>query len=65
VSTDFRTWRRLTSAHRPWVRSSHGTGSVRYVDALVVGGTVHYFYEYARADGAHELRHAAVSLAPA
>jgi hypothetical protein len=64
VSTDFRTWRRLTPAHAPWVRSSHATGSVRYVDALVVGATVHYFYEYARADLAHDLRHAAVPLAP-
>jgi hypothetical protein len=35
------------------------------VDALLVGGTVHYFYEYTRADRAHELRHAAVSLGPA
>jgi hypothetical protein len=45
------------------VRSTHATGSVRYVDALVVGGTVLYFYEYARAALAHELRHAAVPLA--
>jgi len=65
VSTDCRTWRRLTPSHAPWVRSAHGTGSVRYVDALLVGGSVHYFYEYTRADQAHELRHAAVELGPA
>ena len=62
VSTDLRTWRRLTPSHRPWVRSSHATGSVRYVDVVLVGDTAHYFYEYARADLAHELRHAAVRL---
>ncbi len=62
VSTDLQAWRRLTPSHRPWVRSSHATGSVRYVDALLAGDTVHYFYEYARVDLAHELRHAAVRL---
>jgi hypothetical protein len=35
---------------------------VRYVDVVLVGDTAH-FYEYARADLAHELRHAAVRLA--
>lgn len=65
VSTDLRSWRRLSPAHAPWVRSSHASGSVRYVDALVVGSTVHYFYECARADRAHELRHAAAPLPPA
>jgi hypothetical protein len=34
------------------------------VIALVVSSSVHYFYEYARADQAHELRHAAVPLPP-
>jgi hypothetical protein len=62
VSTDLRAWRRLTPSHRPWVRSSHATGSVRYVDVVLVGDMAHYFYEYARADRAHELRHAAVRL---
>jgi hypothetical protein len=65
VSADLHTWRRLTPSHRPWVRSSHATGSVRYVDAVLVGDTVHYFYEYARADRAHEFRHAAVRLCAA
>lgn len=62
VSPDLQTWRRLTPSHRPWVHSSHATGSVRYVDVVIAGDTVHYFYEYARADFAHELRHAAVRL---
>jgi hypothetical protein len=63
VSTDLRAWRRLTPSHAPWVRSSHASGSVRYVDVVIVGETAHYFYECARTDRAHELRHAAVSLA--
>jgi hypothetical protein len=62
VSTDFKEWRRLTPSHKPWVRSSHASGSVRYVDVVLRGDTAHYFYEYARADRAHELRHAAVPL---
>jgi hypothetical protein len=62
VSNDLRSWRRLTPSHTPWVRSSHATHSVRYVDVVIVSDTVHYFYEYARADGAHDLRHAAVPL---
>lgn len=62
VSPDLQSWRRLTPTHRPWVRSAHASGSVRYVDVVPVGDTLHYFYEYARADRAHELRHAAVSL---
>lgn len=62
ISTDLRSWRRLTPSHSPWVRSSHASGCVRYVDVLIVGDTVHYFYEYARADRAHELRHAAAPL---
>jgi hypothetical protein len=62
VSTDFKEWRRVTPAHRPWVRSAHGSGSVRYVDVVLREGTAHYFYEYSRADRAHELRHASVPL---
>jgi len=62
VSTDLQSWRRLTPAHAPWARSSHGTGSVRYVDVVIACGAVHYFYEYARGDRAHELRHATVRL---
>ena len=62
TSADLASWRRLTPSHRPWVKSSHASGSVRYVDVVLLGDTAHYFYEYARADRAHELRHAAVSI---
>jgi hypothetical protein len=50
------------SGRVPWVASSHASGSIRYVDAIRVEGTIHYYYEYARADRAHELRHVAVAL---
>jgi len=46
----------------PWARSSHASGSVRYLEALRVGSTIHYYYEYARSDRAHELRHFAAAL---
>lgn len=62
VSDDFKTWRRLTPDRAPWVRSKHASGSVRYIDVVVLGETIHYFYEYAREDRAHELRHAAVQI---
>jgi hypothetical protein len=62
VSDDLTSWRRLTPAHAPWARSSHASGSVRYVDVAIAGDRAHYFYEYARADRAHELRHASVAL---
>ena len=39
TSTDLVSWRRLTPAHRPWVRSSHASGSVRYVDVVLRGET--------------------------
>ena len=46
------------AAPRLW--SQRGSGSLRYIDAVPVGRTLHYFYEYARDDGAHELRHSVV-----
>jgi hypothetical protein len=54
VSADLFTWR--LSGERPWVTSPHRGGSVRYLDALVVGGRWWLYYEMTRADGAHELR---------
>ena len=48
-------WQRLT-AGRPWIASPHGGGAARYLDAVVVDGQWHVYYEMARADGAHDLR---------
>jgi hypothetical protein len=59
VSHDLERWTRV-STNRPWVRSPHGC--VRYVDALIVGHEVYYYYEFARADGSHELRVSRVRL---
>lgn len=55
TSADLRHWERLTTAG-PWLSSTRGTGSVRYLDALTVDSQWHVYYEMARADGAHELR---------
>lgn len=40
----------------PWLTSPHGSHSLRYVDVAPVEGELWIYYEYARADGAHELR---------
>ena len=56
VSTDLRNWETLTPAG-PLCTSPHGSGSLRYLDAQPAGNHVQVFYEFARADGAHDLRH--------
>lgn len=53
---------RSVSVEAPWVRSPHASGSIRYLDALPICDTMHYFYEYARPDRAHELRHSTAPL---
>lgn len=58
-SADLRHWERLT-ADRPWITGPHGTGSVRYVDAVPVGEEWWIYYETTRADASHELRLAKV-----
>lgn len=55
VSSDLVSWDRLTPA-APWLRSPHASGSLRYVDALAMDDHWLVYYEYARADGSHELR---------
>ncbi len=52
-SHDLEHWTRV-STDGPWVRSPHGC--IRYMDALVVGEEIWYYYEYTREDGSHELR---------
>lgn len=54
-SPDLTRWRRLTPAG-PWVETGHATGSVRYVDALLVDRQWWIYFEMTRPDGAHELR---------
>lgn len=55
LSVDLRNWHRLTP-EGPILTSPHGTGCLRYLDPLVVGDEVYWYYEYRRADGSHELR---------
>jgi len=52
-SADLRRWTRLGSG--PAVGSAGGPGTVRYVESVVVGERVLFFYERTRRDGAHEL----------
>lgn len=57
ISHDLRTWHSLTP-QAPWLTSPHATGSLRYVDAVVADGETWLFFEFARADGSHDLRRA-------
>lgn len=54
-SFDLRSFERV-SVDGPAIVVPHGSGSVRYVDVVVVGHRYHYYYEMVRPDGAHELR---------
>lgn len=60
-SLDLRTWERITVAG-PALVSPHATGSLRYIDVARIGETWWAYYEYARADGAHELRRSRLAL---
>lgn len=54
-SYDLVRWLRLTP-DAPWRSSRHGGGALRYLDTTVDDHTLRLVYEYARADGGHELR---------
>lgn len=55
VSTDLRDWRSVSPAG-PFVTSPFASGSARYFDAKFANGRWHLFYEFARKDGAHDMR---------
>jgi hypothetical protein len=55
VSDDLRNWRSISPAG-PALTSPHASTSLRYVDAKFADGAWHLFYEFARKDGAHDLR---------
>ena len=55
VSGDLKTWRGITP-NGPCFTSRHSSGSLRYMDKQIVGDQEYFFYEYAREDGAHDLR---------
>lgn len=48
------------SRSAPWLVSSQGTRSLRYMTASANGGKIDFYYEWARSDGSHELRHSVV-----
>ena len=52
-STDLRTWERIGSG--PAVGAAGGPGTVRYVESVVLGERLLFFFERTRVDGAHEL----------
>ncbi len=58
-SQDLRSWERVGSA--PAIGASGGPGTIRYVESVVFGERLLFFFERTRADGAHEL---CVSSAP-
>ncbi len=55
VSDDLKTWDTLTPTMPAYV-SPHASTSLRYIDAQIIGQQIYIFYEFARADGAHDLR---------
>jgi hypothetical protein len=63
LSFDLRRWQRL-SVGEPWLVSPHASGSLRYVDCLHRGAEAWLYYEYAREDGAHDLRLSRVPSGP-
>lgn len=40
----------------PSIVSPHGSGGLRYVDAVMFDGEIYFYYEFCRPDGSHELR---------
>ncbi len=56
---DLRTFYRLSS-DGPVLTSPEGSGSLRYIDALLIKDEIWFYYEYCRSDGSHELRRARI-----
>jgi hypothetical protein len=55
VSDDLKSWRTVTP-QAPVLTSPHASHSMRYIDAQEAEGELCVFYEFAREDGAHDLR---------
>jgi len=55
VSLDLRHWQTQTPS-RPKLISPHASTSLRYIDAKFANDKWHIFYEFARPDGAHDMR---------
>jgi hypothetical protein len=61
ISNDLRSWETLT-ARGPALTSPHASGSLRYLEAVATDDGVRAFFEFARADGAHDLRVARMEI---
>jgi hypothetical protein len=61
VSRDGKKWT-SRSVDEPLLISPYRSGSLRYIDAQRLGNALLCFYEFARADGAHDLRLARMPL---
>ncbi len=59
---DGQSWKSMTP-EKPFLMSPHASGSLRYIDAQVFDQGLLFFYEFARPDGAHDLRLAVTNLA--
>jgi len=59
-SEDLRAWQRIGSG--PAIGAAGGTGTARYVESVVFGQRLLFFFERTRADGAHELCMSSVLL---
>lgn len=55
ISPDLKQWTTMT-ADAPLFTSPNASGSLRYLDAQIINNKANLFYEFARADGAHDLR---------
>jgi len=55
VSDDLRQWQSI-SPHKPVFTSPNASSSLRYLDAKFANGQWYVFYEFARPDGAHDMR---------
>jgi hypothetical protein len=62
TSPDLRRWRRRSTASPAIGAARPGPGGVRYVEAVQGPGWVRFYYEWTRADGAHELRSSVVPI---
>ncbi|MDP6513079.1 MAG: hypothetical protein QF878_07835 [SAR202 cluster bacterium] len=60
VSFDMKTFQKMTP-DAPALASGHATGSLRYSDVVALDDEYVFYYEYARADGSHEIRMSRVS----
>jgi len=61
VSFNLMHYDKLTE-EEPKLVSPHASGSLRYMDSIIVGNEIYYYYEYTVMDGSHELRMNKVKL---